>query len=301
MLIIGGDGSVHQFLNSVVTEGDGDHEDLKAFMATFPPLVIAPAGSSNGLACSLGAGTLAGAIENLLWGEKIKGKVALVEFVDHHSGKKRRILDPHIVSWGITAEHDLYQEVKLRNRFFNKAMRGLIAPLIVMLQAKHIMVEAHVKLAELTPENRSAEERVGQFFTPCPNVVGKELVLNRRVHSIFLCGQAYGDITGRACPGASPSDGGFHALVFFQQGVLRLLHTFFLIHTGGRHLEKSAINARYKLSAITVKPAATENTDETMSHLLSLSGELYWFRDGFSATVLADSISFLVKDGKATL
>jgi hypothetical protein len=104
--------------------------------------------------------------------------------------------------------------------------------------------------------------------------------------------QAYGDSTGRFLPGANCSDGGFHVIMFKQQGVLNLLYSFACIHSNGSHLSRNANrNERVKVSSVKIVPGGAESD---MKHLLSLSGQIYWFRDSFECEVIPDLIGYLV-------
>lgn len=151
---ISGDGGLHEVVNGLYGRLEQKNEtDFKSLLDSIS-LALIPAGSSNGLATSLGFRDSFDAVRCLL--EKKPRPLDLLRVTitpKDPSEPCKTFWDPHTVSWAIGSEHDELQELQLR--WLPTELRNLVAPLIVIFQAKRHKGKIDFMPVELDPDTRS--------------------------------------------------------------------------------------------------------------------------------------------------
>lgn len=217
LVVAGGDGTLHQLLNRIgLTE---------------IPLAILPCGSSNGLASSLGILKMKDALRNLVVGSPKRCDVVEVSFVDSNDVKQTRH-ELQICAMGIIAEHDELQERTLRSWHLSPLLRGIVAPIVVMLKANTFKW----KVSWTVPAK--IDDELARSVSPLPLPTSSFQSLEVLGNALMLGGSTYGDSTGRVLPHEKLDDGAWSMVVFLRDGSLGLMRTFLSIHNHGQHLSR---------------------------------------------------------------
>jgi len=139
IVIVGGDGSIHEVFNGLYKRPDSE-QALKI------PIGVIPGGTSNGLAFSLGVSTPVAAAEMIAEGNVIPFDIFRAQIGD--SIDKVGCLS---LAWGLVADHDMLSERDLR---WLGGLRLVILP--IYLIAKHAIYNG--KISYLPLESESNDE-----------------------------------------------------------------------------------------------------------------------------------------------
>ncbi len=208
MVLASGDGTLHQLLNTI---------GLPKI-----PLVLFPCGSSNGLATSLGSSTIRGALQSLTRGSPKWCDALEVSFVDQSSNIVVKKNELQVMALGIIAEHDVLQEETLRP-YMGPLLRGLVAPLIVMLRANWWKF----RMSFVSSETVQAKMEKLKVANTLPSMRKNRHAFDFEASAVLIGGSAYGDTTGRVFPNEELNDGRLCSLFFFFFFFF-FLHFFFL-------------------------------------------------------------------------
>eukprot|EP01102_Stenamoeba_stenopodia_P022931 TRINITY_DN9741_c0_g1_i1.p1 TRINITY_DN9741_c0_g1~~TRINITY_DN9741_c0_g1_i1.p1 ORF type:complete len:426 (-),score=89.37 TRINITY_DN9741_c0_g1_i1:66-1343(-) len=176
VICISGDGLTHEIYNGLFARlrsgqtrkmtPDEEDEAFGKLLDSFP-LALVTAGSSNGLAMSLGIVDAFEATKRIIEGDK--RKIDLLKVISRpkigvgldaasiSSTSEKLIWDCCVLSYAIVSEHDEWQEHRLR--FLPTEIRNVLAPLIVIAQNK-----VHRARVDLVPTPITQQEmKVGWY------------------------------------------------------------------------------------------------------------------------------------------
>ncbi len=185
-------------------------------------------------------------------------------FVDAKTGKAASRLELHVCAVGIIADHDVIQEETLRGLGFGPLLRGLLAPIIVMVLARWQHWRLSFKAAEQVQARLEGEGEASTL--PQAAADGKAVTVEVEANSVLLGGSPFGDSSGRMLPKEQLDDGAWSVLVFLRDGVFGLISTFVKIHSGGKHVKTSKVR-RWAFEELTVHPLGERK------FIMSMSGE----------------------------
>ncbi len=219
-------------------------------------------------------------------GEKLTG--FLYRFTDAKTGLKAARKELQICGFGLVADHDVIQEETLRDLHFGPTLRGIIAPLIVMIRANWARWRLSFRSSAAV---QSAMAQHGAA-SALPSE-GKDGWLTQDVEAncIVVGGSTFGDSSGRMLPMERLNDGAWSVLLFLRSGTWGLIRTFLSIHTGGNHLKRPNIR-RWPFEELTLRPLDEQSFTMTMSgERVAVDGEVR-FR------VLKDAVQFWYDEAK---
>lgn len=100
VVAVGGDGTLHEIVNALL---------LRTEMQDLPPLAVAPAGTGNAVAVSMGIENALTAALNVVHGVRVqrRKRVGMLEWMGEKSGRKWAVGG---VQWGFTAQVDVDSE-----------------------------------------------------------------------------------------------------------------------------------------------------------------------------------------------
>lgn len=264
---------MHEILNGLAARARVDQHDpgvQEILLRT--PLALIPAGSSNGFATSLKLSDSFQGVRNIVEGKPRPIDLLKIEITDKATGAlKETLWDFHTLSWAIGGEHDELQEIKLR--WMATEFRNLIAPLIVIMQAR-----THKATLDIFPIPMSAEDRKSGFFSDHSTLaVSPVHSAARRIDDTFIMGAVYNSPAGAhdvlMSKTLKPDDGAIEVrillyylgdlLIFLRQIMIirkaspyQLLRVF-LGFEDASYLSDPVVE-HYRVSEVLINPAAHE-------------------------------------------
>jgi diacylglycerol kinase family enzyme len=146
IMVVSGDGMLSEVINGVSDGFQGNAEKMRRFFQTCP-LIPIPAGTSNGTVASFGVNDVPSSMRRIVQCQRprlirllkcvlLKNKSNQLS-VDNIAKEEENYVDREIwavqhISWGTTAEHDYWQEVRFRK--LPHAVKTALAPVITILQ-----------------------------------------------------------------------------------------------------------------------------------------------------------------------
>eukprot|EP00808_Paulinella_micropora_P009346 g48212.t1 len=301
VVCISGDGMLHEAINGLSLplsppakqkheeKERGSADKLGAREGGFLlalPVSILPAGSSNGVATSMTSATPFQATKSLLLGRPSLVDLYSVQTFDVENGKRRGtpLYDIHITSYGIVADHNYLAEVPLR--WMGKALKGVIVPAIVILQAYRVKCRLLFRSAPVSKQDK-AEGHYREVVPaqPTSTMAGRAANIPQpdfaatpppvEPHPAFpekrgqwwedqllkqggalqlLCAAnlAWGSHDTCFAPGMLPDSGFFDVMIIRNGGRLDLLKTFVKMETA-QHIYDTWLE-RYKLDSMVLIP-----------------------------------------------
>ena len=162
-------------------------------------------------------------------------------------------------------------------------LRGILAPLIVMIRANRYEMEV-----DITVHDKAQERLEKQGLASVPPSA-KSILL---CHALLIGGTPFGDSTGRAFPGAHVDDGAWDLVVFSAWksilAPIALIRTFLAIHSNGAHVRTRSEVKRWPFASLRVTPKSSASP-----HMVSISGEEYQFRTSVEMRVLPNRVQIL--------
>lgn len=278
VICISGDGLTHEIFNGLFARLRSLHgskmapeEEDEAFgkLLESLPLALVTAGSSNGLAMSLGTVDAFDATKRIIEGDKRKidllkvisrPKIAAgVDPASISSTSEKLVWDCCSLSYAIVSEHDEWQEHRLR--FLPTEIRNVLAPLIVIAQNN-----VHRARVDLVPTNITANEMKIGFYKDTkdlPNAPPNSLLQSPAGDKIVKTTEA--DFTLLAVtnipwaatdcflgPDLKIDEGSFDLLILKNASRLELLSMFIGL-ADGSYL-KSDKTEHYKTTEVMINP-----------------------------------------------
>lgn len=165
VLVVGGDGLLHETLNGLVDACDNgaDPDAVKAMLHALP-IGVVPAGTSNGVAASMGNRELVATMHMLLTSERpVDTDVYSVDVgasvhpdrrgSDVDSPTKRApVWDCHVTSWAMVADHDKLVETTFR--VLGKTIKEIYTPVHVIMLRRAYRGRCFIQPAPLSNAER---------------------------------------------------------------------------------------------------------------------------------------------------
>uniref|UniRef100_A0A7S0Q9S0 DAGKc domain-containing protein n=1 Tax=Coccolithus braarudii TaxID=221442 RepID=A0A7S0Q9S0_9EUKA len=230
LVVIGGDGFLHEVLNAVL---------LQDFSVP-KPLAIVPSGTGNGTATSLGIRTAVDAATSLLAGTT--SALDLMEVVVND--ESRQVIAATLsVGWGAIADHDALAERTLRGM----PMKALLVPAWIILRAN-----TYRGRVSFVPHPRQGDIASGNLHARDPT--SGRVVIDDTFNLVHVCNLPWIASDCLAAPGSKPDDGCVGILIL--RGASRLdLVRMFLAAESGMHTSHPAVEL-YWATEVTISPTA---------------------------------------------
>ena len=245
MIVISGDGMLHQVLNGLYARANFQVSVLKEITHKLPILVV-PGGTMNGFSSSLNCSIPQAAMLKLA----SCTKPSLLDCYTITTASAQKFIDVHCMSAGIVADHDNLLERDLR--MFPNFLRLIITPIIVILRSKSYQGILLLKpskdqsgssvtdINKLENHNKSGWKVIEDGFMLLT-------IINTRNASFDML----------FAPDALPDDGSIYALVV-RKGISRWkMIQIFLAFERGTHINFKEMEI-YKIDAAEYLPADTD-------------------------------------------
>jgi len=215
------------------------------------PLAIVPAGSSNGVAVSLGATDTFIAVRNIVEGNARSIDICEVQMTD------KKFWDCMQISWAVAGLHDVLQEQKLR--WMDTSLRGLLAPIISILlkpsyKGKLAFIPAETRIKPGYADYRKLQETDGW------RVIEDNFFLVSAINLSHVAQDA------KLAPNVQPCEGAVDILIVRSiHSRWKILKTFLSIEDGS-HASQEWVEF-YKAKQYILEPQSTG--------AITMSGELF--------------------------
>jgi len=286
IIVISGDGMMNQIVNGVADACAGNPEKMKEFFEKCP-LILIPGGSSNGTCASFGGLTVESTIGLALKCENPRAirllKCSLLKLDDNgNEVHDRDIWSLLHISWGSVAEHDYWQEMKMRG--VHPIIKNVLAPIFGIGQRLIFRARIIVAPGSYNPLKKEEKTLWDGFM---PNVEGFDSDTETSIISAVNVTHAASDIM--FAPLARPEGEEDFDVILLRKKTTwpisryRLVRLFLEMETGSHILHPLFDN--FKTGKMSVR-ASHPKTLQCGHGYLSVDGELTEVRSNTGFDVL---------------